>query len=126
MGNAQVSQGFINAGRNLCAGQGQVLQAKGHFVDHTAAQDLALGVLQDRAHDLGDEGQWLAVDVFSIQDHPAVQLTFVTARDQSVEATDKGGLATAAGPGHQQDFTGLQLKGDVAQRIVRSGTVAER
>ena len=49
MGDPQVAEGLIDPLDDLLARQAQVFQSKGDLVEHVAADDLALGVLQQGA-----------------------------------------------------------------------------
>ena len=124
--DVQVVEGFVNPSGDLRPRQPQVLRPEGHLIDHPAAQDLALRVLQHRAHDLGDGRQGLIAGLFPVETDPPLQIPPVTAGDEAIQAADQGGFAAAAGPGHQHDLPCLQFKGDVAQGIIRPVAIFER
>jgi hypothetical protein len=110
----------------LLAGQLQILQPKRDLVEHVAAHDLPLRVLEQGADRLGEIGHLQRAGITPEEGDLAVELAPVAARYQSVDATHQRRLAAATGPGDEQQLAPVKIKGQVADRRLLPDMVAER
>ena len=100
-----------------------VFQGKGNIFGHRQADELAVGILQDGAHNLAQAKQTQCLGVLSRHRQLAGGLALIRGGDQTVDAVGQGGLSAAGRAGDEHLFTLADLQIDVVQGRLRLGGI---
>ena len=100
-----------------------VLQGKGHVLCHRQADELAVRVLQDRAHHFGQVKQAQIFRVPAANGEGSRGFPRVGIGDQAVDAMGQGRLAAARRAADQDLLPLADIQGDVIQGRLRLGGV---
>ena len=108
---------------HLLRGDAVVFQGEGNVLRHGQADELAVGILQHRAHNFGQTEQAQLSGVLPRHRQAAGDLPGVGIGHQAVDAVGQGGLAAAGRPGNQHLLPLADGQVDVVQGGLRLGGV---
>ena len=100
--DVQVVEGFIHPLDDLLARQPQVLQSESDLVEHIAAQDLPLWILEDGPDGLGDLSHRHLAGILPVEESPSLQISVIGTGNEAVDAANECRLAAAAGTSDEE------------------------
>ena len=117
--------GAGHGGVHLLLGHAVVFQREGDVLGHRQADELAVRVLQHRAHRFGQRKDALLLRLHAVHRQSAGGFAGVAEGDEPVDAAGQGGFARAGGPGDQNLFAGIDVQVDVVEGGPGLGAVLE-